>query len=114
MENILLKLFFIPFILLLQITEVINTPNRDSLAGSNLEIIQEYYAWDYLKQLPTNRYEFGAALAGDSIYMDTVLTTDAGYCSEGGLQGLEQHGIDACIPDPNWRKRDERFAGQQA
>jgi hypothetical protein len=45
---------------------------------------------------------------------DTVLTTDAGYCSEGGLQGLEQRGIDACIPDANWRKRDERFAGQQA
>jgi transposase len=45
---------------------------------------------------------------------DTVLTTDAGYCSERGLQGLEQRGIDACIPDANWRKRDERFAGQQA
>ena len=45
---------------------------------------------------------------------DTVLTTDAGYCSERGLQGLEQRGIDACIADPNWRKRDERFADQQA
>jgi hypothetical protein len=45
---------------------------------------------------------------------ETVLTTDAGYCSEQGLQGLEQRGVDACIPDPNWRKRDERFAEQQA
>ena len=44
----------------------------------------------------------------------TVLTSDAGYCSEAALQGLEQRGVDACIPDPNWRKRDERFAEQQA
>jgi hypothetical protein len=44
---------------------------------------------------------------------DTVLTTDAGYCSEQGLQGLEQRGVEACIADANWRKRDERFAGQQ-
>jgi transposase len=43
----------------------------------------------------------------------TVLTADAGYCSERGLQGLEQRGVKACIPDPNWRKRDERFADQQ-
>jgi transposase len=44
----------------------------------------------------------------------TLCTADAGYCSERGLQGLEQRGVKACIPDPNWRKRDERLAGQQA
>ena len=39
---------------------------------------------------------------------DTVRTADAGYCSETALQGLEQRGVEACIPDPNWRKRDAR------
>lgn len=37
---------------------------------------------------------------------ETVLTADAGYCSERALQGLEQRAVSACIPDPNWRKRD--------
>ena len=49
----------------------------------------------------------------DQLAPHTVLTTDAGYCSEQGLQGLEQRGVEACIADANWRKRDERFAGQQ-
>ena len=43
---------------------------------------------------------------------ETVLSADSGYCSEDNLQGLEQRGIEACIPDGNWRKRDARFAGQ--
>jgi transposase len=44
---------------------------------------------------------------------DTLLSADAGYCSEQGLQGLEQRGISACVPDANWRARDVRFAGQE-
>jgi transposase len=51
---------------------------------------------------------------GGQLAQHTVLTTDAGYCSERGLQGLEQRAIDACIPDAHWRKRDERLAEQQA
>jgi transposase len=45
---------------------------------------------------------------------ETVLTADAGYCSERGLQGLEQRAVSACIPDPHWRKRDARLADQPA
>jgi transposase len=55
-----------------------------------------------------------ALKANGQLGPDTVLTADAGYCSERALEGLEQRGIQACIPDPNWRKRDERFADQQA
>ena len=50
----------------------------------------------------------------DQLRPDTVLTADAGYCSEANLSALEQRGIEAYIPDGNWRKRDERFAGQPA
>ncbi len=48
----------------------------------------------------------------DQLQSDTVISADAGYCSEDNLQALEQRGIRACIPDGNWRKRDARFKGQ--
>lgn len=52
-----------------------------------------------------------AATAGER-RADTIYTADAGYHSEAGLQVLADAGIDACIPDPGYRSRDERYAGQ--
>jgi hypothetical protein len=43
---------------------------------------------------------------------ETLISADSGYRSEDNLGALEQRGIEACIPDGNWRKRDARFAGQ--
>ena len=43
----------------------------------------------------------------------TLVAADSGYCSEDNLEHLEQRGIEAIIPDGNWRKRDERFGEQQ-
>jgi transposase len=44
----------------------------------------------------------------------TTLTADAGYHSEGGLEALAAEDIDAYIPDHDYRKRDERYQGQEA
>lgn len=43
----------------------------------------------------------------------TVITADAGYHSEAGLKKLAEANIDAYIPDNGYRKRDERYAGQE-
>ncbi len=43
----------------------------------------------------------------------TVITADAGYHSEANLQHLASAHIDAYIPDTGYRKRDERYRGQQ-
>ncbi len=43
---------------------------------------------------------------------DTVLCADSGYCSEANLKGLEAKGIEAFIPDHEYRKRDPRYQGQ--
>lgn len=45
---------------------------------------------------------------------DTVITADAGYHSEAGLEELADAKVDAYIPDNGYRKRDERYAGQEA
>jgi len=44
---------------------------------------------------------------------DTVVSTDAGYYSKANVQALDQRGVQACLPDPHYRKRDARYAGQQ-
>jgi hypothetical protein len=44
---------------------------------------------------------------------DTEITADAGYHSEKNLQALADEGIPATIPDNGYRKRDERYAGQE-
>jgi len=44
---------------------------------------------------------------------DTVVTADSGYCSQEGLEQLEQRAVEALIPDNDWRQRDPRFAQQQ-
>lgn len=45
---------------------------------------------------------------------ETVITADAGYHSEANLEHLAKAGIPAFIPDNDDRKRDERYAGQEA
>ena len=42
----------------------------------------------------------------------TLITADAGYHSKDNLDALEAEGIPALIADPQMRKRDERFKGQ--
>jgi transposase len=44
---------------------------------------------------------------------DTILTADSGYYSEANLKQLESRQIDGYIPDPNYRKRDPRYEGQE-
>ncbi len=45
---------------------------------------------------------------------DTVVCADSGYHSEENLQYLEAQGLEAFIPDPNYRERDPRYEGQEA
>ena len=44
---------------------------------------------------------------------DTHYTADAGYHSRKALEALEAADISAFIPDNGYRKRDQRYAGQQ-
>jgi len=44
---------------------------------------------------------------------DTVVSADAGYYSKANVQALDERDIRGCIPDPNYRRRDPRYAGQQ-
>ena len=43
----------------------------------------------------------------------TVVCADSGYHSEDNLKQLEDKGIEAFIPDNNYRKRDPRYEGQE-
>jgi transposase len=43
----------------------------------------------------------------------TVVCTDSGYHSEDNVKRLEEKGIEAFIPDHNYRKRDPRYEGQE-
>ena len=69
MWEIIIWLISIPFMILFYITEFIENPNRDSLIGSQSEIVQENYSWDYLKELISDRYEFGAGVVDNKIYL---------------------------------------------
>jgi hypothetical protein len=42
----------------------------------------------------------------------TVVCTDSGYHSQANLEQLEARGIEAFIPDHNYRSRDPRYEGQ--
>jgi transposase len=44
----------------------------------------------------------------------TVVCADSGYCSEDNLKGLEDKGIEAFIPDNEYRERDARYQGREA
>jgi transposase len=43
---------------------------------------------------------------------DTALTADAGFHSKAGLEHLAKQGVSAFIADNDYRKRDERYDGQ--
>src|SRR3954471_6524137 len=43
----------------------------------------------------------------------TTVAADRGYYSEANLEQLEAKGIQACIPDNGYRKRDPRYEGQE-
>jgi hypothetical protein len=43
---------------------------------------------------------------------DTVITADAGYNAEANIKALAEQGIDAYVPDNQYRKRDNRYADQ--
>jgi hypothetical protein len=105
------------------------TDNESAKMGTSKGVIQGYTgvaAVDEAHQIVVEAQAHGvgqeqelllgvadALIERGQLHPQTLLTADAGYCSEQGLQGLEQRGINACIPDGNWRARDERFAGQQ-
>ena len=63
--------------------------------------------------LESVRERFKRLGLSDDIYRDgTVVTADTGYASEANMQYLYEQGIDAYIPDNQFRKRDLRFAKQ--
>jgi len=50
----------------------------------------------------------------DNIYQDgTIVTADTGYASEDNMQYLNGKGIDAYVPDNQFRLRDKRLGGQK-
>jgi hypothetical protein len=63
-------------------------------------------------------FELAGALAeaaglGKDFYKGKELLADANYHSEPNLTAVEEHGLDAVIPDPNFRDRDERYEGRE-
>lgn len=50
---------------------------------------------------------------GENFYQGTELLADANYHSEPNLTAVEKHGLDAVIPDPNYRDRDPRYEGRE-
>lgn len=44
---------------------------------------------------------------------DSLVIADAGYYSKVNVQALDERDIEACIPDPNYRSRDPRYAQQE-
>jgi transposase len=53
-----------------------------------------------------------AAGLGADFYEGTELLADANYHSEPNLTACERHRLDAVIPDPNFRDRDDRYEGR--
>ena len=49
---------------------------------------------------------------GEDFYEGAELLADANYHSEPNLTACEEHQLDAVIPDPNFRDRDERYEGR--
>jgi transposase len=53
------------------------------------------------------------AIGRDETYFkDSILSADANYHTNRNIEKCEKESIDAYIPDPSHRKRDERFKGQ--
>lgn len=56
---------------------------------------------------------FSALVPQEKIFDSVVLTADSGFSSEAAASAVLNAGIDAYIADPQFRKRDPRFADQQ-
>lgn len=54
-----------------------------------------------------------AAGLGEGFYKGKELLADANYHSEPNLTAVDEHGLDAVIPDPLFRDRDERYEGRE-
>ena len=50
---------------------------------------------------------------GDDFYQGSELLADANYHSEPNLEACAENQLDAVIPDPNYRDRDERYHGRE-
>jgi hypothetical protein len=55
-----------------------------------------------------------ALIASGALAVESLITADAGYHSEENLTGLATRQVNALIADGELRKRDERFATQDA
>lgn len=53
-------------------------------------------------------------LGKDILKNDTLLTADTGYSSEANMEYLYQQGINAVVPDTQFRKRDPLFAESES
>ena len=49
----------------------------------------------------------------EDYFRGKILTADTGYHSNESIKKCEEEGLDAYIPDKNFRKRDDRFSEQQ-
>lgn len=56
--------------------------------------------------------EAEAAGLGGDFYQGSELLADANYHSEPNLTTCDEHQLDAVIPDPNFRDRDDRYEGR--
>lgn len=56
--------------------------------------------------------EAKAAGLGEDFYEGKELLADANYHSEPNLESCDENHLDAVIPDPNYRDRDERYEGR--
>ncbi|MFQ5771428.1 MAG: transposase [bacterium] len=50
---------------------------------------------------------------GEDYFKDKQFTADSNYYDKKNLEKCEEEKLDAYIPDPNFRKRDECYAGQE-
>lgn len=79
LNQLILALLALPFILLFNIQEFIERPNRDSLIGSAYQIEATGFRWDRKADIPFKRYEFGGARVGDFIYLVGGLSISSVY-----------------------------------
>jgi hypothetical protein len=104
------------------------TDNESAKMATGSGVIQGYTgvaAVDAAHQIVVEAQAFGAGSEQECLLpvvdaltsqlaKETLLTADAGYHSEANLAALAAAGIDALIADGQLRRRDDRFATQEA
>ena len=64
--------------------------------------------------LESTRERFNLLGISENIYQEgTIVTADTGYANEGNMQYVYEEGIDAYIPDNQFRSRDPKFKEQK-